>query len=532
MLSVAGAQVLGGDVHDAVGIDIEGDLDLRHAAAGRGDAVQMEAAQALVGGSHLALALEDVHLHRGLIIGGGGEDLALLYRDGGVALDQTGAHAAHGLNAQGQGGDIQQQQALDIAGEHAGLKGGAHGHALIGVDALEGLAAGEVLHSLHHGGDTAGAAHHQDLGQVRGLQSRVGHSLAHGAHGGIHQVAGELIELSPGQGDIQVLGAGGVSGDIGQVNIAAGDAGELDLGLLGGLLQALHGNFIRGQVDAIGTLELADQVLHDALVEVVAAQAVVAGGGQDLDNAVVDLQDGDIEGAAAQVVDHDLLSLLFIHAIGQGRGGGLVDDTLDLETRDLAGILGGLALGIGEVGGDGDDRLGDGLAQVGLGVALQLLQDHGADLLGGVGLAVDVHLVVGAHLTLDGGDGAVGIGDGLTLCHLAHHTLAGLGKCHHRGSGAVALSVGDDNCLAAFHNGYAGIGCTQIDTDNFRHNDCLLNLYTFYWLTISCGPVPGIYFLNWPPSPWRSGPPCRPSDSPSEIPRPRCSRRKLHRRYA
>ena len=107
-------------------------------------------------------------------------------------------------------------------------------------------------------------------------------------------------------------------------------------------------------------LELADQILHDALVKVVAAQAVVAGGGQNLDDAVVDLQNGHIEGAAAQVVDHDLLGLLLIHAVGQGRGGGLVDDALDIQARDLAGVLGGLALGVGEVGGDGDDRLGDG----------------------------------------------------------------------------------------------------------------------------------------------------------------------------
>ena len=48
MLLLAGAQILGGDVDDAVGVDVEGHLDLRHAAAGRGDAVQVEAAQGLV----------------------------------------------------------------------------------------------------------------------------------------------------------------------------------------------------------------------------------------------------------------------------------------------------------------------------------------------------------------------------------------------------------------------------------------------------------------------------------------------------
>ncbi len=125
MLLGAGTQILGGDVDDAVGVDIEGHLDLRHTAASRSDTVQMEAAQALVGSGHLTLTLQHVDLHGGLVVGGGGEDLALLDGDGGVALDQTGADAAHGLDAQRQGGDIQQQQTLDVAGQHAGLQGGA-----------------------------------------------------------------------------------------------------------------------------------------------------------------------------------------------------------------------------------------------------------------------------------------------------------------------------------------------------------------------------------------------------------------------
>jgi len=430
----------------------------------------MEAAQSLVVSGHLALALEDVDLHGGLVVGGGGEDLALLDGDGGVALDQLGEHAAHGLNAQGQGGDVQQQQALDVAAQHAALNGGAHGHALVGVDALEALLAGDALHGVLHGGDTAGAAHQQHLGDVAGLEAGVAQSLTHGAHGGLHQVVGQLVELGPGQGDVQMLGAGGVGGDIGQVDVGGGNAAQLNLGLLGGLFQPLHSHLVAGQVDAGVPAELGDQIVHDALVEVVAAQPVVAGGGQHLDDAVVNLQDGHVEGAAAQVIDHDLLGGLLVHAVGQGRGGGLVDDPLDVQAGDLAGVLGGLALGVGEVGGHGDDRLGDGLAQIGLGVALQLLQDHSGDLLGGVLLAVDVHPVVTAHLALDGDDGAVGVGDGLALCHLAHHALAVFGESHHRGGGAVTFRVGDDNGLAALHDGDARVSRTEIDTDDFSHN--------------------------------------------------------------
>ncbi len=124
-------------------------------------------------------------------------------------------------------------------------------------------------------------------------------------------------------------------------------------------------------------LELIDQVIHDALVEIVAAQEGIAAGGAHLEDAFAHVQDGDIEGAAAQVVDGDDFVLFLVQAVGQGRSGRLVDDAQHFQAGDLAGILGGVALGIVEISRHGDDRLGDRFAQVGFGVGLEFGQDHG-----------------------------------------------------------------------------------------------------------------------------------------------------------
>ena len=195
----------------------------------------------------------------------------------------------------------------------------------------------------------------------------------------------------------------------------------------------------------------------------------VAVGGQNFGDAVAHLDDGDIEGAAAQVIDHNLLVGFLVNAVGQCRSSGLVDDTLDVQTSDGACVLGGLTLAIVEVSGDGDDRLGNGLAQISLGVSLQLGKNHCADFLRGVVLAACVNLLGRAHLTLDGGDGVLRVGDGLTLCDLTNQTLAGLGKADNRRGSAGALSVRDDNGLAAFHNSDAAIGSTKVNTDNLTH---------------------------------------------------------------
>ena len=76
-------------MNDTVRVDIKRNLDLRHAARRSRDPIQMEAPERLVICRHLALALQNMNLNRGLIIRRGREDLALLRRDRGVALNQT-----------------------------------------------------------------------------------------------------------------------------------------------------------------------------------------------------------------------------------------------------------------------------------------------------------------------------------------------------------------------------------------------------------------------------------------------------------
>src|SRR5207237_262172 len=75
VLLLARGLVLRLDVHDAVGVDVEGDLDLRNAAWRRRDAVEDEAREALVVGRELALALDDVDLDLRLTVARRGEDL-------------------------------------------------------------------------------------------------------------------------------------------------------------------------------------------------------------------------------------------------------------------------------------------------------------------------------------------------------------------------------------------------------------------------------------------------------------------------
>ena len=255
----------------------------------------------------------------------------------------------------------------------------------------------------------------------------------------------------------------------------------------------MEGHPILPKIDALILLELIDQPVHDALVEVVAAEIGVAVGRLDLEDAVADLKDGDVERTATQVIDDNPFVLFLVQTVGEGRGCRFVDDSEDVQACDLARILGGLALAIVEVGRDGDDRFGDFLAEIVLRGLPHLLQNHGGDFRRAVALAAqfDVRIAVvslghligqpfggvchllaaelAAHEALHGENRVLRIRNRLALRNLSDKALALFcdgddGRCR-----AGPFCVGDHNRFAAAHDGNAGVRGSKVDADHFAH---------------------------------------------------------------
>ncbi len=158
----------------------------------------------------------------------------------------------------------------------------------------------------------------------------------------------------------------------GQIDVGFEQRGELHLGFLGRFLEALQRHLIFRKIDALFLLEFGDDPVHDPLVDVVAAEVGIAVGRFHFDYAIADFEDRDVEGAAAEIVNGDGFVLLLVETVGERRRRRLINDALDVETGDLAGVFGGLALGVVEVGRNRDDGFGDLLAEVGFGRFLQL----------------------------------------------------------------------------------------------------------------------------------------------------------------
>ena len=288
------------------------------------------------------------------------------------------------------------------------------------------------------------------------------------------QVGRELLELRAAERELEVQRTVARRGDERQVDRRLLQRRQLDLRLLGGFLEPLDGHLVGREIDAVRVLELRHQPVDDALVPVVTTEVRVAGGRLHLEDALAEVEDRHVERAATEVEHEDRLVVVLVEAVRERRSGGLVDDAQHLEAGDLTGFLRGLTLGVTEVGGHRDHGLGDAVAEVRLGVALQLLQDASRDLLAVVGLAVDVDRPVRAHVALHRADRAIGVGDRLALRDLADEDLSGLGERDDRRSGARPLGVGDHDGLARLEDRDDRVGGAEVDADGLGHGNCLL----------------------------------------------------------
>ncbi len=436
--------------------------------------------------------------HCSLIVVSRRECLRRLRRDRGVLLDELRRDATERLDTERQRRYVEQQHILHFTGEHATLNRGAYGNRLIRVHVLAGLLAEQVLHILLHERHASLATNEDDLGDVAGRNARVLERGTARSDGLLHQVVHQGLELRPREFDVEMLRARRVRRDIRQIDVRLLSRRQLDLRLLRSLLEALHGERVLADVNARLFQELVAQEVDDTEVEILTTQKGVAVRREHFELPLTvyfgNLDDRDVEGATTQVVHRDLaVAALLVLTVGQRGRGGLIDDALHFEARDASGVLGRLALGIVEVGGNGNDGLGDGLTQVVLGGLLHFHEDPRRDLLRGHFLALHVdpgitvigfrdlvrdHLYVPLHdlvlelasdEALDGEQGVMRIRYSLPLGGLADQHLVILGERDDRGGGPIALTVLDHTGLTALHDGHARIRRAEVNADYLCH---------------------------------------------------------------
>ena len=471
LLLLARPQILRGHMDDAVRIDVKGNLNLRHASRSRRDVGELKATERLIVRCHRALALQDVNVDRGLVIGRRGENLRLLRRNRRISLDHRREDAAQRLDTQRQRRDVEKEDVLHLALQNAGLNRGADRDGFIRIDALARFFAEFSFNHFLHGRDTGRAADEQNLFDVGCGNARVFHRGVNRRDRRFHEIFRNAIKFRARQiRDEMHRLAFAVHRDKGQIDFRRHNARKLDLRLFTRFFETLIRHRVAFQSKPVLFLERIGNPIHDARIEIIAAQMPVSVRSLDFKDAIRQIQNGHIEGAAAQIVDEEEMFLVvfhFIEAVGEGRGRRFIDDAEDIQPRNLARVLRRLALAVREIRRAGDDGFRHFFTQIRFRIRLEFLQNHRGNFLRRVALAVDIHFVIAAHVALDGNDGALRIGNRLALGQLPHKALARFGKPDDGRRETRPFRIRNDDGLAAFHDCYDRIGGPQINPNDF-----------------------------------------------------------------
>jgi len=495
LLLLAGSFVTSVDVEDTIGIEIEGDFNLGSTGRCGGDTSEVEFTELVAILGQATLSLVNLNVDTGLVVSVGGEHLGLDGGDLSVSGDQFGHDTTGGLDTLGKGDNVEEEEILDGIGgvtvEDSSLDGGTVSDGLIGVDGLvEDLAVEEFGKGFLDLGNTGGATDENDLvDHVLGAFG-VLEDLCKGGHALLEVGLAKFLELGTGEvAGVVLTFSEGLAEDFGLER-----SGKNSLGLLALGAETTEGTGVASDVNAGLLLEVLNAEVDDVVIEILATKMSVTVGSLDLEDTVLNGEEGDIESATTKIEDEDvfLTLTLFVETVSDSGSGGLVDDSLDVETGDLTSILGGLTLGVIEVSGYSDNSLGDGLAEVGLSDFLHLDEDHGGDLLSHESLLLsleldnDQGLVLGSGLDLEGPelavglnslvseltadktlgieDGVGGVSGGLVLGSVTNKALL-LSEGNVGGGSVDTLVVSDDFDFVVLEDTNAGVGGSEINTD-------------------------------------------------------------------
>ena len=273
--------------------------------------------------------------HEGLVVDARREDLALLRRDRRVARDERGEDAAARLDAERQRRHVEEEHLDLVAAERGALERRAGGDDLVRVHALVRLLAEELLHRLLHRGHARHAADEDDVVDVVRRELRVVERLLAGLERPLDEVAREQLELRARQ-RLARCGAArpsalvamngrliSVSSDDDSSCFAFSAASFRRWSAMRSLRRSTPCSFWNSSASA--------SMMRWSKSS--PPRCVSPFGRLDAEDAVRDLEDRDVERAAAEVVDGDALGVLLVEAVRERGGRRLVDDALARRAR-------------------------------------------------------------------------------------------------------------------------------------------------------------------------------------------------------
>ena len=224
---------------DAVGVDLERNIDLRHAAWCRRNADEFEFCEAAVGTRDLAFALQNVDLDRLLVIDDGRKRHRILERNGRVARISLTNKPPRVSSPRLKRQNVEQNDVLDVAGQNAALNRGSHRDDLVRIDLDGRLFAKNFGNGSGDDRRTRLAADEDDFVDIRRLQFGVPQCFLAWFDRRFDQIADKFFEFVASQSRVDMFRAGRVGGDERQADGRFGNARKFAFCTFGGFFETL-----------------------------------------------------------------------------------------------------------------------------------------------------------------------------------------------------------------------------------------------------------------------------------------------------
>ena len=252
-LNTAGL-LLRGNTQQTVSIDLVADTDTRGTGGHGGYVAQLKPRQRTAAIDQFPLTLYNMQRHGRLTVLESCKFLRACNRDGGVSGNNFLGQSTHGLDAQGQGYDIEQQHLIfgPVARQNVGLYRCTNRHDLVGIDVNQRITTEKLTHHGAHYWHPSGSAHHDNFLNVRGLHPCVTQGAAARRQCFFHQRLDQRLHLGARQATLPLRPVFNNQADIGVFACA-----ERLLGGTGLSHQVAHGGVVRIIRDA--------RLLHDPL---------------------------------------------------------------------------------------------------------------------------------------------------------------------------------------------------------------------------------------------------------------------------
>ena len=206
---LSGGLVRGRDVQDTVGINVEGNFNLRHTTRSRWNAREFELAEQVVVLGAGTLSFVHLNKHTRLVVRVSGEDFRLFGGNGGVTLNESGHDTSGSLNTEGKRGNVEEEKVLSllrsITRKDRSLDGSTIGNSLIRVNALVGLLAiEEVGNKFDDTRNTSRATDQDDFMDIRLVDLGIAEDLLNRIKSTTEEILAELFKTGTSEGSVEV----------------------------------------------------------------------------------------------------------------------------------------------------------------------------------------------------------------------------------------------------------------------------------------------------------------------------------------